>query len=142
MPYGYSEHISDIGIAATGQTLESAFEEGASAMLNVMFDLSTIDEKTSVKISAEARDIEMLFVEVLNEVLSVQGRDDIALKRLECAEIKKTNAGFGFTGAAFGEAFSRDKHSVKTEVKGATYSGLNYGKTPDGGHVLRCVLDV
>ncbi len=142
MPYTYSEHISDIGICATGETLEAAFEEGAAAMLNVMFDLDTIDERTSVEISAEARDIELLFVEVLNEALSVQGRDDIALKRLECMEIKKTDIGFGFTGVAHGEQFSRARHSVKTEVKGATYSGLEYSKTPEGAHILRCVLDV
>jgi SHS2 domain-containing protein len=142
MPYTYSEHISDIGISVESPTLKCAFEEGALAMLNIMFDLDTIREKTEVLISAEARDMDMLFVEVLNEVLSIQGRDDLALKRLKAHEVKDAGGALVFIGSAFGEGFDKLRHSVKTEVKGATYSGLEYKVTEKGGHSFKCVLDV
>lgn len=141
MGYSYSEHISDIGIRASAATLEGAFEQGAEATLNVMFGLDTIDEKVSVEITAEASDIELLFVEVLNEALSLQSRDELALKRLKANEIKSAGGRYRFSGTAYGEPFDREKHEVRTEVKGATYSGLFYIQEA-GEHVLHCILDV
>ncbi|TAN64364.1 archease [bacterium] len=141
MPYSYIEHTADIGIRAVGKTLEEAFEAGAEAMLSIMFELKTINEAKSVKITATAPEIDLLFVEVLNEILSIQGRDMLALIRLERVKIKKTASGFAFTGYALGEPLDLKKHEVKTEVKGATYSGLRYSLS-DSGHQLECILDV
>ncbi len=142
MPYSYIEHISDVCIRAEGRTLEEAFEAGAEAMLNCMFGLETIGEKTSVEIRAEASAIDLLFVEVLNEVLSIQGRDGLALKRLKADHISGEKGRLLFKGFAFGEAFDPEKHAVKTEVKAATYSGLRYSRGEKGSHMLECVLDV
>lgn len=144
MTYSYIEHISDVCIRAQGQTLEEAFEAGAEAMLNCMFGLETIEENNSVEIIAEAGAIDLLFVEVLNEVLSVQGRDGLALKRLKAEAIQLNPRGKNlyFKGSAFGEKFSPEKHAVKTEVKAATYSGLRYSRGDKDGHILECVLDV
>ncbi len=142
MSYSYLEHRADIGIRAEGGTLEEAFESGVEAMLNVMFDLDTIKESMSVSIRAEAADIALLFVEVLNEVLSVQDRDGLALKRLEAEGIRESERGYEFRGLAYGEGFNPERHRVKTEVKAATYSGLDYKRTEEGIHVLQCILDV
>ncbi|MBI5642749.1 MAG: archease [Deltaproteobacteria bacterium] len=142
MPYSYSEHISDIGIKASGPDLKSAFEEGVAAMLDIMFELDTIDEREGFVISAEAGDIETLFVEVLNEVLSVQGLNELALKRTKADEIRREENRYLFRGTAFGEKFDREKHGVKTEVKGATYSGLRYNGGRGGVFELECILDV
>ena len=142
MAYTYTEHISDIGIEASGETLEAAFEAGAEATLNIMFDLETIEEREQIPIIAEAEDIELLFVEVLNEVLSLQGLNNLALRRLGKSEIRKKDGGFAFSGVAHGERFDAGRHGVRTEVKGATYSGLNYNNGEGGAHRLSCVLDV
>ncbi|MCR4287367.1 MAG: archease [Deltaproteobacteria bacterium] len=142
MPYSYIEHISDVCIRAQGHTLEEAFEAGAEAMLNCMFGLETIEEKNSVEIIAEAGEIDLLFVEVMNEVLSIQGRDGLALKRLKAEEISSADGRLTFKGAAFGEKFDPEKHAVKTEVKAATYSGLRYSRGEKDNHILECVLDV
>lgn len=141
MPYSYIEHTSDIGIRATEKTLEQTFEAGAEAMLSIMFELGTIGEALNVEITASAPDIGLLFVETLNEVLSMQGRDCLALKRLKCKAIKKTAKGYSFIGRAFGEPLDLKKHEVKTEVKGATYSGLRYVHS-EASHTLECILDV
>ena len=142
MAYTYTEHISDIGIEARGETLEAAFEAGAEATLNIMFDLETIEEREQIPIIAEAGDIELLFVEVLNEVLSLQGLNNLALRRLGKSEIRKKDGGFAFSGVAHGERFDAGRHGVRTEVKGATYSGLSYNNGEGGAHQLSCVLDV
>ncbi len=142
MPYTYREHIADMGIEATAASLSGAFEAGVEAMLNLMFDLSTVEESLRFPIAATGRDIELLFVEVLNETLSLQGVHGLALKRLKVNAIKTGEAAVVLTGIVYGEAFDAGKHVVKTEVKGATYSGLSYNNGEGGTHVLRCVLDV
>ncbi|MFQ5441294.1 MAG: archease [Thermodesulfobacteriota bacterium] len=142
MTYTFFEHISDIGIKAESPTLEGALEDGAAAMLEVMFELDTIVEVEKRAIKAEAGEIETLFVEVLNEILSIQCRDGLALKRLKTVELKKTPSGFSFKGEAFGEPIDLKRHVVKTEVKGATYSALKYVRGEGGTHTLQCILDV
>jgi len=142
MPYSYYEHVSDIGIRAEGRTLEEAFACGVEAALGVMFDLDTVDDAASVEVRATAPEIDLLFVEVINEVLSLMGRDELALKGVRDVKIERDASGeFAFSAAAYGERFDIDKHTVETEVKGATYSGLNYEES-DGAHVLTCILDV
>ncbi|MBI5559834.1 MAG: archease [Deltaproteobacteria bacterium] len=141
MPYAYLEHISDVGIHAEGETVEKAIESGAEAMLNVMFELTTVKETVDVTFGASAGEPALLFVEVLNEILSIQDRHSFAFKRLEVRELKKTGEGWLFIGTAFGEPFNEEKNEVKTEVKGATYSGLIY-REEQGKHVFECVVDV
>ncbi|MBI5562956.1 MAG: archease [Deltaproteobacteria bacterium] len=142
MPYSYVDHVSDVCIRAEGKSLAGAMEAGVEAMLNVMFGLEAIGETVSVAINAEAREPELLFVEVLNEVVSQQGLGELALRRIETHGIKEENGRLIYSGTAYGERFDRARHAVRTEVKGATYSALTYNKGEGGTHVLTCVLDV
>jgi SHS2 domain-containing protein len=142
MPYSYIEHLADIGIHAEGSTIEEAFESGAEAMLNVMFDLSTVNVTENITFGVDGPDLPLLFVEVLNETLSIQDRHGLAFKRLTAGEIKKMDNVCRFIGTAYGEPLDLEKHTVKTEVKAATYSGLSYKKVDEGKHVLECILDV
>lgn len=142
MPYSYYEHVSDIGIRAEGRTLEEAFACGMEAALAVMFDLDTIGDVTAIEARASAPEIDLLFVEAINEVLSLMGRDELALKGIRDVKIERdASGGYAFSATAYGERFDMDKHAARTEVKGATYSGLSYGES-DGAHVLTCILDV
>ena len=141
MPYTYLDHEADVGIRAIGSTLEEAFQEGAKAMLNVMWDISTIEERQNVSIESEARDIPELFVEALNEILFKQDVEGLALDRFEVDEIKKVNDRYRLKGTAYGEPLNLDKHTVKTEVKAATYAGLRY-EEKEGQHIVQCILDV
>lgn len=135
------EHISDVYVRADGSTLAEAIESGAEAMFNVSFDLNTITERESAVIKAHGPSPDLLFVEVLNECLSIQGVSELALRRLKTDEITQTEGGFVYVGTVYGEVFDRSKHSAKTEVKAATYSKLTY-TNENSRHVLTCVLDV
>lgn len=142
MPYAYLDHEADVGIRATGSTLEEAFEQGAKAMLNVMWDISKVEEMEAVPIECEAWDVPELFVEALNEMLSKQGIEELAFARLSMHEIKKQADGrYKLKGTAFGEPLNLDKHTVKTEVKAATYAGLKY-EEKNNQHMIQCVIDV
>jgi len=70
MEYELLEHEADIGIRGYGDTIEEAFENGAKAMFSIMVDLKKVNSQKNVKIKCEAPDIEALFVEWLNELLT------------------------------------------------------------------------
>jgi SHS2 domain-containing protein len=143
MPYSYTEHISDIGIRAEGTSLEEAFEAGARAALAVMFVTETVGSGATVEITASAPEIDLLFVEVINEVISIIGRDELAAHKVRDSKIEELpEGGFSFIGTVVGERFDADAHEVLTEVKAATYSGLRYRIGDHGEHILECVLDI
>ncbi len=141
MPYSYLEHAADVGIMATGAALEEAFESGAEALLNIMYDIETIECTREVPVTGEAENIPMLFVEVLNEILSLQDIEGIAFKKLMAEEIGEHDGLYRFTGAAGGEPFDAGKHTIRTEAKAATYAGLDY-RVEEGEHILQCIIDV
>ncbi len=141
MGYSYLEHVSDIGFSAYGESMEDAFKSGAEALLNIVFDLDTIGTDRAVPIEASAPEPELLFVECLNELVSILDRDGLAVKGIRDVRIIEGAGGFSMSAVAYGESFRADIHTVKCEVKGATYSGLSY-EVRDGLHVFTCVVDV
>lgn len=142
MPYTYLDHEADVGIRATGSTLKEAFEQGAKAMLNVMWDISKVEQRQNVSIECAAGDIPELFVEMLNEILFKQDVEGLALARFQVDEIKKQpDDKYKLRGTAFGEPLNLDKHTVKTEVKAATYAGLKF-EQKNGEYMLQCIVDV
>ena len=141
MGYAYLDHISDIGIKASGESIEEAFKYGAEAVLNIFFDTEEVGDEISVTFKAKAPSIDLLFIESLNELISIRDTESLALKSIRDVKIKEGTDGFSFIASAYGESFSPDKHLIKCEVKGATYSGLSY-EVKGGIHTFTCVVDV
>lgn len=142
MGFTYLEHTADIGIRAEGESIEAAFASGVEAVLNVIFDLATVNRTVAITFAKDARDITLLFVEVINEVLSIGDRHGLALVGVNVKSISPAGDGWRFIGTIYGEPINLEKHTPKTEVKAATYSGLSYNKGEKGNHVFECLLDV
>jgi SHS2 domain-containing protein len=141
MGYKYLDHEADVGIRAEGNTLEEAFCEGAKAAFNVMAEIKEIAPKKKVEIHCESKSIDLLFVEWLNELLSLADMDELFFSEFKIEKLKKIGERYILDGLAFGEGIDAKKHKIRTEVKAATYSGLKYeviGKK----HYLQCVLDL
>lgn len=136
MPFGYFEHIADVGIIGRGKTLASAFEEGAKAMFNVMVDIKKVAPKKTVKVSCSASNREELFVEWLNALLAQSSIHGMVFSKFS---VKITDT--KLTGTAYGEKLDVEKHEVKTEVKAATYGSLSV-KKEGNDFVAKCVVDV
>jgi SHS2 domain-containing protein len=136
MPFGYFEHIADVGIIGRGKTLEQAFEEGAKAMFNVMVEIKKVAPKKAVKVSCSASNQEELFVEWLNALLAQATIRGMVFSKFS-VKIMDTK----LSGTAHGEKLDVKRHEVKTEVKAATYGSLSVGKEGDE-FVARCVVDV
>ena len=139
MDYELLEHEADIGIRGYGNTIEEAFENGAKAMFSIMIDLETVESEKNVEIKCEAPDIEALFVEWLNELLTKKDIEEMSFSRFE-VKIYKDDI-YRLEGTASGEKFDQKKHKAKLEVKGASYSGLKIGKK-DEKVFIQCIVDV
>jgi SHS2 domain-containing protein len=130
------DHDADIGVAGEGATLEEAFAAAAEAMFGIMVELEGVEPREEIRVACEAPDRELLFVEWLNALLSEADLRGLVLRRFEVAI-----DGERLRGRAWGERFDPARHAAGVEVKGATLTGLEVGRT-DGGWRARTVVDV
>ena len=62
------EHQADIGVAGEGDTLATAFEQAARALVNVVTS-ARVECHERVEIHCEAPSVELLFVDLLNALV-------------------------------------------------------------------------
>jgi SHS2 domain-containing protein len=142
------EHKADIGVRGKGRTLEEAFIGGALSMMGVMFELKGVKAEKAVEISCDANDIEALFVEWLNAILSKRDLETMVFCRFEAQignmdGVEAANCGNILSGKAWGERYDQKRHEAKIEVKAATYSQLKvFQEDGTGLYVAQCIVDV
>ncbi len=130
------EHGADVGVRGFGKTLEEAFANGAKAMFSVMVNIEKVESKDTFEIECSSYDLETLFVEWLNHLLTLAGTERAVFSEFQVS-IKNCN----LKGFASGEKLDPERHEPSVEVKGATYSML---KVEEKNHqfIAQCVVDV
>lgn len=141
LKYEQFEHQADVGIRGYGETIEETFENGARAMFSVMVSLKKVEPKKEIEIRCEAANLEELFVEWLNKLLSEAGIENMIFSDFKINEIKKDNATYELLGLAKGEELNLEKHEPKVEVKAATYSQLKVEKK-ENQYMAQTIVDV
>lgn len=143
MPYKYLDHHADIGILGEGASWAEAFEEAARAMFHLIVKprKKVPTELKSVEIKVEAKDIETLFVEWLNELLARKDLAGLFFSDFKIDEIKKIDNFYKLQGEVFGLPFSEENFVRGIDVKAATYSGLRC-EEKEGKYSCQCILDV
>lgn len=139
--YEQFEHKADVGVRGYGKTIEEAFVNGAKAMFSVMVNLKKIEPKKEIKIECKADNLEELFVEWLNTLLSEAGIENLVFSEFKIKEIKKTNSGYKLVGVVQGEELNPEKHEPKVEVKAATYSQLKIERKGNQ-YIAQTIVDV
>ncbi|MFQ6104689.1 MAG: archease [Candidatus Glassbacteria bacterium] len=141
MPYEYLDHQADIGISSWGNSLEEALKDGALALFGVMANLDSVEAKSELVITCSAREESLLFVEMLNALVSKASLEGYIFRELSAVSIERTDDGLELTAKARGEELDPARHELGVEVKAATYSGLKYRKEA-GKHYFKCLLDI
>jgi SHS2 domain-containing protein len=141
MPYEYLDHQADLGIRGIGATPQEALSEGAQAMLAAMANIDQIAGQQQFVQRCVARDIPSLFVEWLNELLYQREVNDVLFASARVTRLERSDQGWILEGIALGEPLDADRHEIHTEVKAATYYGLDYCVSQDR-YVIQCVVDV
>ncbi len=129
-------HQADIGIKATADSLNKAFEEAALALTAIITEPQKVEAVKSVKIECSGENEELLLVGWLSAVIyemdvrkMLFGRFEVRIENLE------------LSATMWGEKINQDKHTPAVEPKAVTYNQLNVKNEKDIWTV-QCVIDV
>jgi SHS2 domain-containing protein len=141
--YKFFDHTADIGVEISGRTKKELFANAAGAMFDVLIEKneskSKSDEDTKrqqKKVSVDGADVEDLLINFLREILYLFNGTGWVVehcKIMECGN-KRLKA------KLMGEPYNK-KHSIKSEIKAVTYSGLSVEKQKSGWRA-RVIFDV
>lgn len=134
--YHYFDHGTDIGIEATGKTLEAAFEYAACAMFAIMAHPATVLPERRVWVEFDEPDRELALVEWLNRLLA-QAR----LAGLVLASFELRHEGNHYAGKAWGMPWKNETGRA-TKVKEAALTQLRVEQRGPHRWVARCVVNV
>ena len=142
--YKFFDHTADIGVEISGRTKKELFANAAGAMFDVLIEKneskSKSDEDTKrqqKKVSVDGTDLEDLLINFLREILYLFNGTGWVVehcKIMECGN-KRLKA------QLMGEPYNKNKHSIKSEIKAVTYSGLSVEKQKSGWRA-RVIFDV
>lgn len=141
MSFTYLDHDADIGIRCEGGNRREAFAEGAMALLSLMADVEKVRSELTFRIECRAPGLDTLFVEFLNEIISLMGRREVVFAGVRIDGIEGDDNEYYLKGRLIGEGIDPTRHGLKTEVKAATYFGLE-AVEEENRVTLQCVLDI
>ena len=125
--YEVIDHTADIGIRAYGKDLKSLFANAAYGMFDILADLKNVRAKESLKIKAEAPNVEELFLFWLSELLYQYNSKKIIFKEFSIDKLTDN----AISAAAKGEKIDLKRHNLKKEIKAVTYHQLKVEKLKD-----------
>lgn len=143
MPYRFLEDvaIADVAFEATGKTVKEMLESAALAITNTMIkDMSDIEPKVKREFSIEAKDIEMLLFNMLQEIIFYKDSEMLLFNKfdLDIAPHKKS---WRLDVVAHGEELDMKKHELLVDVKAVTFHNFKVEETEEGWRA-QVILDV
>ena len=127
--FDFIEHTADTGLIAYGRTLPEVFENAAAGMFSLICEPDSVTQSSTREIKAHTDDgnPETLLVEWLNELLYIFDVDYFLLGGFHIYNFDNSI----IKAKCSGEAIDLKKHTIKTEIKAATYHMLNISKDKD-----------
>lgn len=123
--YELIEHTADIGIRVKSSSLEGLFKSAGLAIADLSAEKqkTLIPEKHKIVVTQKADNVEELFVNWLNELLSASAVEGLIFEDIR---INQINEKF-IDAIAIGSSVRNYK--INTEIKAATYHQLKVEKT-------------
>ena len=141
MSYKYLDDIAtaDAPFEAWESSLENLFISCAEATINVMIkDLDSIEKKCKREISLQAKKIDLLLFNFLEEFIFYKDADNLLLK-VDEIKIEK-NGGYRLTAQLSGEEIDYEKHEMAVDVKSVTFHHFSVQET-EMGWKAKVILD-
>jgi SHS2 domain-containing protein len=129
-------HDADVGLRGWGATPAEAFEHAACALTAVV-TRAKVKPKSFVRLTCEAPDLELLFVEWLNAIIY-----EMAVRNMLFGRFAVRIENNRLEGALWGEPVDVERHAPACEPKGATYTALKVARDADGRWSAACIVDV
>ena len=138
MPKNYEliEHTADIGIRVKAADLKGLFETAALAMFDIMAETKNQEAaKKAINIKLKADDLEELFIDWLNELLSQSATKELIFSDLKITKLEKNNL------EAIASGKDIKNYRINSEIKAATYHQLKLQQLKSGWQA-EVILDV
>ena len=142
--YKLFDHTADIGVEISGRTKKELFANAARALFEILIEnrVNNKQVKNSMRIkekilTASGSDTADLLINYLRELLYGFNGEGYVMKNcaiLECSVMK-------LTAKLWVEPYDQRIHSIRTEIKAVTYSGLSVTKNKTGW-TARVIFDV
>jgi len=131
------EHTADVGIRVKGKDLKELFTNAASACFEIIAQADKPGSKDvkQIKIKQTADNIEELFINWLNELLSLSAAKQLIFFDFKIENLEENNLEATVIGSDMGN------YKVNSEIKAATYHELRLKETPSGWQA-EVILDV
>lgn len=130
-------HTADTGIIAYGDDLPELFVNAARGLFSIITALGDIAATIEQRVEVNATDREALLVNWLNELIYLTDARQMLFSRFEVVDLSDQK----IIARAFGENIDIEKHTIKIQVKAATYHQLKIENTADGWRA-RVIFDV
>ncbi|MDD4356302.1 MAG: archease [Smithellaceae bacterium] len=142
--YTFFDHTADIGVEICGRTKKELFAHAANALFDIMIQTAGHTSRRSqgakgrqiIKM-VDGVDTEDLFINFLRELLYLFNGTGWVVDQCEMIECRNTR----LVATLWVEPYNKNKHSMKTEIKAVTYSGLSVKKFKSGWRA-RVIFDV
>lgn len=131
---------ADIAYLAYGKSLEEMYENAALGLFSLITDIQNVEKRQVDFITIEAEDREALLIDFLNDLLYKWDVEKVLFSNFSC-ELNEEEESLKLTAECRGEAFDKEKHKIKAEVKAVTYFGMEI-KEKDGIWETKITPDV
>jgi len=121
------DHTADVGIIAYGADIEELFSNAGLALFSLITELESIENKFHLDLEVSSEDIDSLLIDWLNELIYVFDVKHILFNRFDIKNLTHK----GLQATCYGEGFNEMKHTIKADVKAATYHMLKLDKSDD-----------
>jgi len=135
--YEQFPHTADIGVRVFGASLKELFENAAFAMFDIIADIENMTGEVTETFDLEAPDYEELLVSWLDELLYNFYTKQLIFNKFHIETLEEGR----LRATAVGRPIGANRNRLKTEIKAATYSGLNIKKAADG-YSVEIIFDV
>ena len=128
MPYQLIDHTADIGIKASGETLEDLFETAAEAMFDQIVDTRRLKGLARSRLEVTGIDREDLMISWLRELLFLWNGREMLVKRAAIKAISET----ALSAVVIYDPYDPQTHEILTDIKAVTYHGIRVEKSEAG----------
>jgi SHS2 domain-containing protein len=131
------EHTADLGLRVRAADLDTLFAEAGEALFATLVENpQAVEPRQEVAINLSGDDLEYLFFDWLNRLLSLFETEHLLL-----CKFRVSVGSDGLTGTAWGEALDRARHELGHEVKAITYHALKVERV-EGGWLAEVIVDI
>ena len=136
-PYEIFDHTADIGIRVKGKDLKELFKNAGLALFQISSRKQFTKNKkhTVITIKQKAENLEELFINWLNELLSLSAAKGLIFYNIKINKLEENSL------EALCMASDIGNYKVHTEIKAATYHELKIEEIKEGWQV-EVILDV